>query len=73
MTHYEKLQDTFKKRTQTGAGKTEWRLSTITTILKNEKYMGDMLQQKTISIDYLSHTRVKNKKSCTYLLYRKQS
>ena len=23
--------------------------------------MGDMLQQKTISIDYLSHTRVKNK------------
>lgn len=46
---------------KTGAGKTEWRLSTITTILKNEKYMGDMLQQKTISIDYLSHTRVKNK------------
>lgn len=46
---------------KTGAGKTEWRLSTITTILKNEKYMGDMLQQKTISVDYLSHTRVKNR------------
>jgi site-specific DNA recombinase len=46
---------------KTVAVKTEWRLSTITTILKNEKYMGDMLQQKTIGIDYLSHTRVKNK------------
>jgi site-specific DNA recombinase len=46
---------------KTGAGKTEWRISTITAILKNEKYMGDMLQQKTISVDYLNHTRVKNK------------
>ena len=46
---------------KTGAGKTEWRISTITSILKNEKYMGDMLQQKTISVDYLNHTRVKNK------------
>jgi site-specific DNA recombinase len=46
---------------KTGAGKTEWRISTITSILKNEKYMGDMLQQKTISVDYLNHVRVKNK------------
>ena len=28
---------------KTAAGKTKWRLSTITTIIKNEKYMGDML------------------------------
>jgi site-specific DNA recombinase len=36
---------------KTGAGKTECRLSTITIILKNGKYMGDMQQQKTISVD----------------------
>jgi DNA invertase Pin-like site-specific DNA recombinase len=46
---------------KTGAGKKLWRTSSITSILKNEKYMGNMLQQKTVSIDYLNHTRVKNK------------
>lgn len=45
----------------TGARNTKWHESTVTAILKNEKYCGDLVQQKTISIDYLNHTRVKNK------------
>lgn len=49
------------KGIKTGAGKSEWRQSTLTSILTNEKYTGDMIQQKTISIDYLTHQRVKNK------------
>jgi len=44
----------------TGAGNKLWWPSTISRILENEKYMGDMLQQKTVSIDYLNHTRKKN-------------
>lgn len=45
----------------TGAGETKWYTSTINTILKNEKYMGDALLQKTYTTDFLSKTRVKNK------------
>ena len=46
---------------KTGAGKRLWRVSSVHSVLKNEKYMGDMLQQKTICTDYLNHTRIKNK------------
>lgn len=45
----------------TGAGKSKWTQSTIHCILKNEKYVGDLLSQKTVTKDYLTHTRVKNK------------
>ncbi len=46
---------------KTGAGHTVWRQSAISAIIKNEKYCGDLLQQKTITLDYLSHKRVKNR------------
>lgn len=46
---------------KTGAGSSIWRTSTVQCILKNEKYCGDLLQQKTVTVDYLSHKRVKNK------------
>jgi len=46
---------------ETGAGKKKWFESSVACILKNEKYSGDLIQQKTISIDYLNHTKVKNK------------
>ncbi len=49
------------KGIKTGAGKELWRQSTLSSILTNEKYMGDMIQQKTICLDYLTHQRVKNK------------
>lgn len=44
----------------TGAGKTKWYTSTINTILRNEKYIGDDLLQKTVTTDFLNKTRIKN-------------
>ena len=44
----------------TAAGKKIWRGETIRKILKNEKYMGDALLQKTYTIDCLTKKRVKN-------------
>ncbi|MFL0194819.1 recombinase family protein [Clostridium sp. WILCCON 0269] len=45
----------------TGTGNKRWWDSTIIGILTNEKYCGILLQQKTITVDYLSHKRVKNR------------
>lgn len=42
----------------TGAGKTEWQTSTINKILRNEKYIGDVLLQKI----YL-HNRLSDKEA----------
>ncbi len=44
----------------TGAGNTKWWTSTINKILRNEKYIGDALLQKTYTTDFLSKTRIKN-------------
>ena len=44
----------------TGAGKPKWHTSTINKILRNEKYIGDALLQKTYTTDFLTKTRVKN-------------
>jgi len=44
----------------TAAGKPRWRPETIKKILKNEKYMGDALLQKTVTVDFLTKERVKN-------------
>ena len=44
----------------TGAGKTKWHTSTINKILRNEKYMGDALLQKTYTIDFLTKKRIRN-------------
>ena len=41
-------------------GKEKWNTSTIIGILKNEKYCGDLLLQKTYTVDYLSHKRKEN-------------
>ena len=41
-------------------GKNNWYATTINSILRNEKYIGDALRQKTYSKDYLTKTRVKN-------------
>ena len=43
-----------------GAGKTKWLTSTINKILRNEKYIGDTLLQKTYTTDFISKTRIKN-------------
>lgn len=44
----------------TGAGNTKWHTSTINKILRNEKYMGDTLLQKTYTTDFLTKKRIKN-------------
>ncbi|AFM40367.1 site-specific recombinase, DNA invertase Pin [Desulfosporosinus acidiphilus SJ4] len=44
----------------TGAGGTKWYDSTVIGILKNVKYMGDALLQKTYTVDFLTKKRVKN-------------
>ena len=44
----------------TGGKTKNWRSSSVAKILKNEKYMGDALLQKTYTVDFLSKKRVKN-------------
>jgi len=41
-------------------GKEIWSCSTVRNILQNERYCGDVLMQKTVTVDCLSHRSVKN-------------
>lgn len=45
----------------TPGGKGKWSVSTVRSILKNEKYKGDALLQKTFTVDFLTKTIRKNK------------
>ena len=45
----------------TARGKPVWTSDSVRKILKNEKYMGHCLAQKTVTLDYLTHKRVKNR------------
>ena len=45
---------------KTGGKKSKWHLSTVQGILRNEKYIGDALLQKTITTDFIEKTRIKN-------------
>ncbi len=38
----------------------DWKSSSVRNILQNEKYCGDVIMQKTITIDYLTHKSKKN-------------
>lgn len=42
------------------SGKDDWNISSIKSILTNEKYHGDIIYQKTYIKDYISHKAVKN-------------
>lgn len=44
----------------TPMGKTKWHTTVIESILKNEKYKGDALLQKTVTTDFLTHTHKRN-------------
>ena len=46
---------------KTVKGNSIWRSSYIMKILHNEKYVGDLIQKKTITPDYLSHEKKYNK------------
>ncbi|MEC9485487.1 MAG: recombinase family protein [Candidatus Izemoplasma sp.] len=41
-------------------GVVTWYPDTVKEILRNEKYVGDLMLQKTVTIDYLSHKTVSN-------------
>lgn len=45
----------------TGEGNTVWSKSTISYMLQNEKYIGDSLNQKQITLEYFPFTRKRNK------------
>ena len=49
-----------KKEILTPTGKKEWKMSVIMRILQNEKYMGDVLLQKTYVDDFLEGTKKQN-------------
>ncbi len=56
-----KICDTLKARGhKTVYGKDTWNTTTITSMLRNEKYVGDLLLQKTYTVDFLSHKRKEN-------------
>lgn len=46
--------------TPTPSGKSNWSVSTVKSILSNEKYKGDALLQKTYTVDYLTKEVRKN-------------
>lgn len=45
---------------QTVTGNTQWRSGAVLNILRNEKYCGDVIFQKTFIKDYMTHKAVKN-------------
>ncbi|MFA6832215.1 MAG: recombinase family protein [Bacteroidaceae bacterium] len=49
-----------QKEYKTPTGKTKWSISTINSILENEKYCGDVTLQKTYVEDFLTHRSKKN-------------
>ena len=46
---------------KTKNGNSEWTNKSIRTILQNEKYVGDLLQKKTITPDFLTHKKQYNR------------
>jgi len=46
---------------RTYRGNTNWRSNAVIRILNNEKYVGDLIQKKTYTPDYLTHKKQSNK------------
>lgn len=49
-----------REQIRTATGKTRWHNSSVYRILKNEKFMGDLLLQKYMVKDFLSKKRIRN-------------
>lgn len=49
-----------KNEIPTVKGKSIWRSGSVLSILRNEKYCGDALCQKTVTVDFFTHKSVKN-------------
>lgn len=50
-----------EKGYRTYSGGTDWSSSQILKLLRNEKYVGDLVQKKTITPDYLTHAKQRNR------------
>lgn len=46
---------------QTSRGSSCWKANTVLKILRNEKYVGDLIQKKTYTPDFLTHAKKQNK------------
>lgn len=46
---------------KTKRGNTTWGESTVLGIIKNEKYVGDLVQGKTLTVDPIAHRRIDNR------------
>ena len=51
-------------------GNLKWTAPTVLKILKNEKYCGDLIQQKTYTPDYLSHEKKYNRGQLDFVVLR---
>ncbi|MGN0106584.1 MAG: recombinase family protein [Hominilimicola sp.] len=49
-----------KENITTMKNNSQWSIKSIYSILRNEKYCGDLVQQKTCTPDYLTHEKKKN-------------
>lgn len=54
MTYNGIAQELTKDDVLTPGGKTNWSISTVRSILSNEKYRGDALLQKSYTVDFLT-------------------
>jgi DNA invertase Pin-like site-specific DNA recombinase len=54
-------------------GGKKWWPKTLATILHNEKYMGDVMMQKSYTVDHLSHKKVQNDQTVAQLLRPRSS
>lgn len=59
-----------ENRICTSTGRREWKSSTVIKILKNEKYVGDLVQKKTYTPDYLTHAKKINKGEVPQVIIR---
>lgn len=50
-----------KEKVKTGTGRTKWTGNAVYRMLRNEKYCGDILMQKRVTVDFLTHKRVINR------------
>ena len=55
---------------QTSRYMKDWSYTVIMRMLKNEKYCGDLVQQKTFTPDYLTHSKKRNKGEIDYVVIK---
>jgi len=55
---------------QTSRYMKDWSYTVIMRLLKNEKYCGDLVQQKTFTPDYLTHSKKRNKGEIDYVVIK---